>query len=122
MQTDISSRMEKLWALADIAQRQGQVSFDNDDTGAYDRRLTLCGLVFDFLEGRLVRLKGPSFEIRIADSVVPSTCRESGNVVVFPGLPPILRFVQGTEVDFDLLHSQFSNLHQVFSGSQKVAA
>jgi hypothetical protein len=122
MQADISSRMEKLWAMADIALRQGQISFDSEDLNACDRRVSLCGLIFDFREGRLVRLKGQNLDIRVADHVVPSIGKEAGNVVVFPGLPPVLHFLNGDEAGFDLLHSQFCNLHNVFSAQHKVAA
>lgn len=107
MQNDLSSRMEKLWAMSDIALRHGTADYGFD---GHSKAVRLAGTSFFFVNGILARVRAAKMDIAITRNE-----NAQGNIIAFPGLQsPIVRTsVEFLAGDDQLLDRHFSELQML---------
>ncbi len=116
MQDSLASRMEKIWAMADIAVAQGNVFFN---TGASELKVAeFSGLSFIFEQEMLTRLSGPRLDITVQCPVLD---KSENNVLMFPHYRTSMQFNTGSDVELDQWHSQFQGLEKAFTSQKKAA-
>ncbi len=106
MQTDLASRIEKIWSMSDIALKQGAVDYGID---GHSKIARFAGMSFKFADDVLVRVRGPRLDIRI------SHLERNENVVFFPGAETILHFAAGDDRQLDRCYLELAGLQKTFS-------
>jgi hypothetical protein len=106
MQTELASRMEKIWAMAEIALCQGVVDYGTD---GHSRIARLAGMSFKFLGDHLVRVRGPHLDISVRRKTAEA------NVAIFPGARTIVDFLLGDDAHLTRSHAELLALQATFS-------
>lgn len=111
MQTDLSARIEKIWAMAEIALTQGYIDYGMDGQSKVAR---LSGMTFKFINDTLVRVRGNRLDIAIVHH------KPQADIVFFPGAETIVQFLIGDDAMLASRHNELANMDQTFS-SKKAA-
>lgn len=111
MQTELSSRIEKIWSMAEIALTQGYVDYGTD---GHSKVARLSGMTFKFINDTLVRVRGPRLDIAITHH------QPQSDVVFFPGAQTILQFLVGDDSILSRSHFELTKIQNTFS-SKKAA-
>ena len=106
MQTELTSRIEKVWAMAEIALSQGTLDYGSD---GHSKIARLCGLKFKFIDGTLVRVRGSRLDIAISHH------KPQKDVVFFPGAETILQFLVGDDKALTRSHRELTAMQTLFS-------
>ena len=111
MQTELVSRIEKIWSMAEIALTQGYVDYGTD---GHSKVASLSGLTFKFINDTLVRVRGQRLDIAITHH------RPQDGVVFFPGTETIVQFLKGDDATLSRGHFELTAMQNTFS-SKKAA-
>lgn len=106
MQNELSSRIEKIWAMADIALKQGHIDYGID---GHCKIAKLAGLKFKFINGVLARVRGPRLDLSIAYH------QPQGGVVFFPGSEMVINFNTGDDAVLDRIYRELDVMQRTFS-------
>lgn len=106
MQSELSSRIEKLWRMADIALKQGHIDYGID---GHCRIARLAGLKFKFIDGALARVRGPRLDLSI------SYHQPQSGVVFFPGSEMVISFNAGNDMVLDRIYRELDVMQRTFS-------
>ena len=106
MQNELSSRIEKLWAMADIALRQGQIEYGID---GHCKIAKLAGLKFKFIDGVLSRVRGPRLDVALAYH------KPQDGVVFFPGSEIVISFKTGDDETLARSFNELDVMQRTFS-------
>lgn len=106
MQTELASRIEKIWSMSDIALKQGSVEYGFD---GHSKVVRLAGLRFKFKDDMLVRIRGGKLDI----SIVHHEPQE--NMVFFPGAQTIIHFSIGDDEMLGRCHAELQAMQNTFS-------
>lgn len=111
MQTELASRIEKVWSMAEIALTQGYIDYGTD---GHSKIARLSGMTFKFIDDILVRVRGHRLDIAITHH------QPQDGVVFFPGTETILQFVKGDDKILSRSHNELTVIQNIFS-SKKAA-
>ena len=106
MQNELSSRIEKIWAMADIALAQGFVDYSAD---SHDRTAYIAGLSFHFVDGVLVRLRGARLNLALVHQ------EQDVGVSFFPGSQIRIHFLNGDDETLTRAYDELRAIQKVFT-------
>lgn len=106
MQNELSSRIDKIWAMAEIALAQGSIDYGVD---GHSKVARLCGMTFRFADDFLVRVRG-----RHLDAAITHRHFQNG-VVFFPGAETSLHFLIGDDAALSRAYLEFTSMRDMFS-------
>ncbi|PZP56199.1 MAG: hypothetical protein DI586_04495 [Micavibrio aeruginosavorus] len=106
MQNELSSRIEKIWSMAEVALKHGYIDYG---TNGHSKVVRLSGLTFKFIGDTLSRVRGPRLDIAITHH------EPQDGVVFFPGAETILHFLCGDDDVLNRNHIELLAMHRTFS-------
>lgn len=106
MQTELVSRIEKIWAMSDIALKQGSVEYGFD---GHSKIARLAGLRFKFKDDMLVRIRGAQLDLAIVHH------EPQANMVFFPGSQTIIHFSIGDDDVLNRYHAELLAIQTTFT-------
>lgn len=106
MQTELVSRIEKIWSMSDIALKHGSVEYGFD---GHSKVVRLAGLRFKFKGDVLVRIRGGKLDVSIVHH------EPQANTVFFPGSQTLIHFSIGDDDVLSRVHSELCALQNIFS-------
>jgi len=106
MQNELSSRIEKIWAMAEIALSQGFVDYSAD---GHNKIARISGLTFKFIDDTLVRLCGPRLDVAVLHH------KPQEGLAFFPGTETVIQFLRGDDKNLARAFGELASMQRVFS-------
>ncbi len=106
MQTELSSRIEKIWSMADVALKHGYIDYGSN---GHSKVVRLSGLTFKFIGDTLARVRGPRLDIAITHH------EPQDGIVFFPGTETIVHFLTGDDTTLSRNHGELIAMQRTFS-------
>ncbi len=106
MQNELSSRIEKIWSMAEVALKHGYIDYG---TSGRSKVASLSGMTFKFIDDTLSRVRGPHLDIAIVHH------EPKEGVVFFPGAQTMFQFLLGDDEKLNRLYGELLSIQRTFS-------
>lgn len=109
MQATLAEQIELVWALDEIANYQGQVSYKvvGEDTV---KRVDCYGLRLEYIAGQLVRLKTRQLDLCIIHQPSTIPANDAHNIAHFPSGRTYLQYLRGDDMILKMLFRELQYL------------